>query len=153
MLEVSLTEALEQLGLMLQRADNPLPVLTRIGASEVENIRAAITTDKTSPWGDAWAPWAESTAEHRERKGNAGQGLLWDEGDLLRSIRAETHMYGDVGYATLDVGSDLDYAVFLQDGTEHMPARKYLGWNEHAFVFYELMLMGWMEFGNETALL
>jgi phage gpG-like protein len=153
MLEVSLTEALEQIGLMLERAADPLPVLTRIGASEVENVRAAITQDKTSPWGDDWAPWAPSTAAHRERKGNADQGLLWDEGDLLRSIRAETHMYGDVGYSTLDVGSDLDYAVFLQDGTDRMPARKYLGWNEHTFAFYELMLMGWMEFGSEMALL
>ena len=156
MLEVSLTEAIEQIGLMLKRAANPLPVLTRIGASEVENVRALITNDKTSPWGDAsepWAPWAPSTAAYRERKGNADQGLLWDDGDLLRSIRAETHMYGDVGYGTLEVGSDLDYAVFLQDGTDRMPARKYLGWNEAIFPIYELMLMGWMEFGSETAFL
>ena len=155
MLEVSLTEVLEQIGLMLQRAANPLPVLTRIGASEVENIRAAITTDKTSPWGDAvapWAPWAPSTAKERTRKGNADQGLLWDSGALLESIRAVANVYGP-GHGTLDVGSDLDYAVFLQDGTEQMPARKYLGWNEHTFPFYELMLVGWMEFGSEMALL
>lgn len=152
MLEANLTAALEQLGLMMQRAANPLPVLTRIGASEVENVKARIKSTKTSPFGDAWAPWRPGTAKERQRKGNASQGLLWDTGDLLDSIRAVANVYGP-GHGTLDVGSDMSYAGFLQDGTRKMVAREYLGWNEATFAVYEMMLVGWMEFGTETALL
>ncbi len=150
MLEANFTAALEQVGLMLARAADPLPVLTRIGASEVENVKARIKDSKTSPWGDSWAPWAPSTAAHRQRKGNADLGLLFDEGDLYASIRAVANVYGP-GHGTLDVGSDLAYAGFLQDGTEKMVARQYLGWNEATFPFYELMLAGFIEFGTETA--
>ena len=150
MLEANLTAALEQIGLMLERSANPLPALTRIGASEVENVRARIKSSKTSPWGDAWAPWRPGTAKERERKGNASQGLLWDSGDLLASIHAVANVYGP-GHGTLDVGSDVSYAGFLQDGTEKMVAREYLGWNEATFPFYEQMLTGFIAFGSETA--
>ena len=148
MLEANLTAALEQVGLMLKRASNPLPVLTRIGASEVENVKARIRSSKISPWGDSWAPWAPSTARERQRKGNAEQGLLFDTGALLDSIHAVANVYGS-GHGTLDVGTSLDYAGFLQDGTEKMVARKYLGWNETVFPFYELMLAGFIEHGTE----
>lgn len=152
MLEADFSAMLADLGLMLERASNPLPVLTRIGASEVENVRARIKQSKLSPWGDNWAPWATSTAKERARKGNAEQGLLWDTGDLLDSINAVANIYGP-GHGTLDVGSDLDYAGYLQDGTEKMPARPYLGWNEATLAFYEAMMVGFVEFGTETALL
>jgi len=146
MLEADLSLILNEIGLMLERSHNLQPVLARIGASEVENVRERIQSEKDSPWGDPWEPWAPSTAQHRRHKGNDALGLLFDEGDLLRSIRAETHLYGPHG--TLDIGSDLDYALYLQDGTEYMPARPFLGWNNHTFPFYELMLAEWVEFGT-----
>jgi hypothetical protein len=150
MLEANFTAALEQVGLMLARAANPLPAITRIGASEAENVKARIKSSKRTPWGNNWAPWAPSTAKERQRKGNTDLGLLFDEGDLYNSIRAVANVYGP-GHATLDIGSDLSYAGFLQDGTEKMAARQYLGWNPAVFPFYELMLDGFIEFGNETA--
>lgn len=151
MLEANFADVLNEIGLMLARSRNPLPILSRIGASEVENVRERIRSEKDSPFGEPWAPWAPSTAKARERKGNAARGLLFDDGDLLRSIHAEANVYGP-GHGTLDIGSDLDYAIFLQDGTEFMPARPYLGWNEHTFPFYELMLSDWIEFGTSRAL-
>ncbi len=152
MLSADFTQALAEVGGMLARAENLQPVLARIGASEVENVRARIQTGKTSPWGDAWAPWAPSTREHRERKGNADLGLLLDEGDLLKSIRYETLLNVE-SLSVVDIGSDLPYAGFLQDGTEDMPARKYLGWNDATFPVYEQLLLGWIALGDERALL
>ena len=147
MLEINLAQALNDIGQMIARSRNPQPVLGRIGASEVENVRERIQSEKDSPWGNPWEPWAPSTAQHRCHKGNDALGLLFDDGDLFRSIRAETHVYGP-GHGTLDIGSDLDYALYLQDGTEYMPARPFLGWNDHTFPFYELMLADWVEFGT-----
>ena len=147
MLEINLAQALNDIGQMIARSRNPQPVLGRIGASEVENVRERIQSEKDSPWGNPWEPWATSTAKSRRLKGNDALGLLFDEGDLFRSIRAETHVYG-TGHGTLDIGSDLDYALYLQDGTEYMPARPFLGWNDHTFPFYELMMAGWVEFGT-----
>ena len=147
MLEIDLAPALAEIGTILARAADPLPVLSRIGASEVENVRGRIRQTKRNPWGADWAPWAPSTAQHREHKGNAAQGLLWDEGDLIESIRYA------VQYGTVDIGSDLDYAPYLQFGTQDMPARPFLGWNPSTFPFYEAMLGGWLEHGDERAYL
>ncbi len=55
--------------------------------------------------------------------------------------------------SVVDIGSDLPYAGFLQDGTEDMPARKYLGWNDATFPVYEQLLLGWIALGDERALL
>ena len=152
MLTADFKDALAEVGAMLARAENVQPVLARIGASEVENARARIQATKGTPWGDSWEPWAPSTREHRERKGNAGQGLLWDDGDLLKSIRYETLLNVE-NLSVVDIGSDLPYAGFLQDGTENMPARKYLGWNDATFPVYEQLLLGWIALGDERALL
>ena len=151
MLSIDVNEALAGIDMMLRRAADPLPVLSRIGASEVENVRARIRGSKTSPWGDNWAPWAPSTRAHREHKGNADQGLLWDDGDLLKSIRYDAQVGAYLGgsLGVLEVGSDMSYAGYLQDGTSKMPARPFLGWNPATFAYYEAMLAGWIEFGNE----
>ena len=153
MLSIDVNEALAGIDMMLRRAADPLPVLSRIGASEVENVRARIRGSKTSPWGDSWAPWAPSTRAHREHKGNADQGLLWDDGDLLKSIRYDAQVGAYLGgsLGVLEVGSDMPYAAFLQYGTEKMPARKFLGWSPVMFPIYEQLLAGWIEHGDERA--
>ena len=144
--EINVEQVLAELGAMVARAQFPSPVLEIIGKSEVENVRARIQQSKINPWGGDWAPWAASTADYRTNKGNAGQGLLWDDGDLLESIRFSVDAMEHVGW--VDIGSDLDYAAYLQNGTEDMPAREFLGWNDAALPFYEGLLVNYIETGT-----
>ena len=144
--EINVEQALAELGAMVARAQFLGPVLEVIGQSEVENTKARIQQSKTNPWGGDWAPWAARTAAYRTRKGNAGQGLLWDDGDLLESIRFSVDAMEHVGW--VDIGSDLDYAAYLQDGTEDMPAREFLGWNDAALPFYEGLLVNYITTGT-----
>ncbi len=131
MIELDAEQVFAQLGAMLARAANPAPFLTWVGETETEKARQRIDDTKTSPQGVPWDPWEPSTEKQRVRKGNAQLGLLYDEGDLFDSI----HFVVDGG--TVAIGSDLDYALYLQDGTEKMDARPFLGWSDDAMPFYE----------------
>ncbi len=144
--EVNVEQALTELGAIVARTQFLGPVLEIIGQSEVENTKARIQQTKINPWGGDWAPWAPSTAAHRMRKGNAERGLLWDEGDLLDSIHFTVDTAEHVDW--VDIGSDLDYAPYLQDGTENMPAREFLGWNDAVLPFYEGLLLNYIETGT-----
>lgn len=122
MLTFNLGPAIVGLNGILARIAHPEPALAIIGARARESVRQRIQRTKTDPDGNRWAPWADDTRAEREHKGNAGQGLLWDDGSLLDSIAA---LADD---DSVEIGSPLDYAGYLQDGTRRMPARPYLGW-------------------------
>ena len=105
------------------RVENPRALMQEIGDVIAEDIKNMITKRKMGPDDKPWAPWAPSTAKARKRKGNAGQGLLWDTGRLLRSIKAQV-----IGsHNTVQIGTDVKYAGWLNNGTEKMPARPFLG--------------------------
>ena len=129
---IDVSEAMVVLSTMLERYRNVTPLLEEIGQLETEAAKERIRSGKVTPYGAEWEPWADSTAAYRHRKGNAGQGLLWDTGTLLDDMQ-----YHVDGY-TVEIGSPLSYSVFLQYGTYHMPARKFLGWGDNQ-VFYEDM--------------
>ena len=93
---------------------------------EVKRTKKRIRTDKRTPDGIPWAIWAESTAISRARKGTALRGLLYDTGALLKSIEY------DINNDRFAVGSGVDYAEYLQEGTDNMPAREFLGFNERS---------------------
>ncbi len=141
MIEVDAEAALIELGAIVARAAMPTPVFEIIGQSEVENARARITESKLNPWGGAWESWSDSTRKYRERKGNAGLGLLFDEGDLLASIHFA------VEGPSVAIGSDLDYARYIQEGTEDMPAREFLGWSPDMLPFYEQLFATYIQTG------
>ena len=141
MIEVDAQLVMDELGAIMARAAAPGPVLEIIGQSEVDNAKARITATKLNPWGGDWEAWATSTRKHRERKGNTGLGLLWDEGDLLDSI----HFL--VEGPSVAIGSDLDYARYLQEGTEAMPAREFLGWSPDMLPFYEQLFATYIQTG------
>jgi phage gpG-like protein len=103
-------------------------MMKEIGDIVVEDIRHRISTLKQSPEGEAWSPWADSTAKARQRKGNAALGLLVDSGTLLRSITSQV-----IGsHHTVQIGTNVPYAGYLNDGTPKMPARPFLGVSERA---------------------
>ena len=107
-------------------------MMQEIGDIIVEDIRHRIVKLKADPDDKPWKPWAPSTAKARERKGNAALGLLFDTGTLLRSINAEVKNHGQKGGITVYVGSNTKYAGWLNDGTEKMPARPFLGVSKRA---------------------
>ena len=131
MFEIDYALAMDELDGMLARLADPAPLLEHIGLYEVAEARERIQRSKDDPLGYAWAPWMPSTAAQRARKGNADQGLLWDTGALLDSITAS------VAGNTVTIGSAVDYAGYLQDGTDRMAARPFLGWSADALAFYE----------------
>lgn len=124
MITIDSTSALLTLGSMLVRILRPEPALSIIGQRAAEGIRRRIQRTKDDPDGNAWAPWRPMTRTRREAKGNAGQGLLWDDGTLLDSIRAQSSDSG------VEIGSDVAYAPYLQSGTSRMEARPFIGWDD-----------------------
>ncbi len=107
---------------MLARMAIMQPVMAEIGAKQASRVMLHIMQDKQDPDGHPWAAWMPATRGDRSRKGNVGQGLLWDEGSLLNSI--SVHATND----SVVIGTDKKYGEYLQDGTGHMAPRPYLGW-------------------------
>ena len=131
-LRVEAKEVQQAIGDIRKKLEKPRDMLREIGDIIVEDIKNRIVRTKQEPENEApwapWAPWAPSTAKGRERKGNAALGLLFDSGNLLNSIKAQI-----VGsHNTLQIGTNVPYAKYLQEGTEKMPARPFLGISKRA---------------------
>lgn len=99
-------------------------ILEPLGKREKERTKKRIRLGKVTPEGFNWVPWAPATAIQRARKGNISTGLLFDTGEMYRSIDYRTENN------TFSVGTNVDYAEYQQYGTEHIPAREFLGFNE-----------------------
>lgn len=106
---------------LLKTLQNPKPLLHKVGQTLVDGAVGRIMGLKEDPDGNAWAPWAASTLLARERKGNVGQGLLYDGGTLVNSI------YYTIQGTSVVVSARAPYAGFIQNGTPKMPARPFLG--------------------------
>jgi phage virion morphogenesis protein len=139
MLTSDFSNAERYLGLMLERLSNLEPALAKIGAHQRETIQRRIQRTKQTPDGEDWAPWRPFTRAKREAKGNAGQGLLWDDGTLLESILAES------GEHHVTIGTDVPYAGYLQDGTPKMAAREFIGWTLDDQITARDTLIHWIE--------
>lgn len=151
MITADFSPVLAELRAMLARTADMQPALNKIGEMQVDAIRARIQSTKHDPDGGAWSPWMPRTEQYRNRKGNAAQGLLWDEGTLLNSIRFESGIPAqgdlfDMPYE-LAIGTDVTYATWLQDGTKHMASRAFIGWDESQIPLVEEMLARYVEFG------
>lgn len=141
MITIDSVRALAELDAMLMRMHKSGPFLEAIGEREVEAVQHRILDTKTDPLGNAWAPWAPFTRSERTHKGNADLGLLLDEGDLLLSI--DKAVMGE----SVEIGSNLDYAKDLQEGTGRMPAREFLGWSPESVPVYENLYKRYIETG------
>ncbi len=135
-------ELLDTLETIDARLSNTQPLVRAIGLVERNKVLRRITETKTDPLGNSWAPWSERTARERSEKGNAWQGLLWDTGELLHSIKLV------VDPDSFELGSDLQKAKDLQEGLPNMAAREYLGWNEDDFLDYEALAIRYFEGGQ-----
>jgi len=122
MITLNADRAIADLGAILTRMAHLEPALSSIGARQVREVNARIKDTKLEPDDLPWAPWAPFTRKQREEKGNVPQGLLWDTGTLLHSIRAQT------GLNSVTIGTNVPYADELQYGRRDMPPRPFLGW-------------------------
>ena len=152
MITIDAAQALDELNAILLRLAGKEDLLNAIGEREAERARDRIMATKTEPDGDLWTRWRPSTARQRLRKGNAGRGILWDEGDLLDSIYFATSADGlgsdEMSLSEVVIGTDSIIGAYQQFGTYgpgvgpsgyHVPPRPFLGWEPGAFGTYEMM--------------
>lgn len=105
-----LDEALLKLRMLAAKGEDLTPLLDELGEDEVTRVMLRFESG-TAPNG-VW--WDELTSRD-------GQPLM-DTGRLYNSIEAQV-----IGKHRLQVGTATDYAHFHQFGTEHIPARPFLG--------------------------
>ena len=107
----------------LNALKNPKPALDKVGDILVQSTIARLLFTKKNPiTGNQWPRWALGTLKARERKGNDSQGLLVDSGRLSQSIRKQIQ-----GRRVVVGSQGVPYAQFLQNGTNRMPARPFIG--------------------------
>jgi phage gpG-like protein len=123
MMTFDASQAIGYIDGMLARLLNMQPLMAEIGAQQASKIMLRIMAEKDDPDGHPWAAWMPATRDERARKGNVGQGLLWDKGTLLHSINVRASSLG------VEIGSDSPYARFLNEGTRRMAARPIVGWS------------------------
>ena len=104
-----LDEALGTLRLLAAKGKNLSPMLDELGQDEKARVLMRFE-NSTAPDGTRWD----------ELTSRDGQPLM-DTGVLYGSITAQVH--GN----TLQVGTATDYAHYHQFGTQHIPARPFLG--------------------------
>ena len=112
---------------LIRKLKNPKDMMQEVSDVIVEDIKNRIIKTKTDPEGNKWLPWAPSTQEARVKDGTAALGLLYRNGDLARSITGTVK-----GSKAIEIGSNLEYAKYLQEGTSKMPARPFIGISKRA---------------------
>lgn len=108
-----LDEALGTLRLLATKGEDLAPMLDELGQDEVARVVQRFEQSR-SPDGTAW----QALKRPRPR---GGDRPLQDTGVLMGSITAQVH--GN----TLQIGTATDYAHYHQFGTQHIPARPFLG--------------------------
>lgn len=108
-----LDEALGTLRLLATKGEDLAPMLDELGQDEVARVVQRFEQSR-SPDGTAW----QALKRPRPR---GGDRPLQDTGVLMGSITAQAH--GNI----LQIGTATDYAHYHQFGTQHIPARPFLG--------------------------
>lgn len=122
MITIDDLEVREEMSVIISRLTDPTALYRAVGEWQTIEIEKRIAETKRDPDGVAWAAWRPYTAARRMKKGNAHLGLLLDEGMLLESV---SFQIGD----GVNIGTDVPYAEYLQDGTPNMIARPFVGWS------------------------
>lgn len=105
---------------------NTGPVLRGIAEDEIDKAKMRIRTSKTDPDNRRWQAWSYDTLVQRQREGNVGRGLLYKSGFLLKSF------FYKIKGKQLTVSNKAPAAEYLQNGTNNMPARAFLGWSSQS---------------------
>lgn len=107
------------------------PVMGGIGGILQSSTRERIRRDKTEPDGTPWEGWSKRTIKARtDTKGKVRGSLLVHlgmQGGLLGSITYQAQQ------DSVLVGTPLFYGKFLQQGTDNMPKRPFLGLSQQDY--------------------
>lgn len=97
------------------------PLMAAIGGVLESSTRERFES-KRDPQGVSWEQLNPKTKEaKRTAKGRLRGGILVDRGDLRKSITWHATSQ------SVAVGTDRHYGRYHQEGTQHMPARPFLG--------------------------
>jgi len=107
----------------LKNTKKPLKRMARV---ETEAAQYRIRTSKQTPDGQPWAAWAYSTFISRIRNGTVGTGPLYVSGLLMRSFKSR------VTSTKATISNTAPYATYLQEGTDNMPARPFMGFGRES---------------------
>ena len=126
---------LKDLNDFVKQLNNPKDFLKEVGEIIVEDIKHRIVSTKLDPEDQPWAPWAESTRKARQNDGTAALGLLFQSGNLAQSIN-----YRFTSKNNVQIGTSNKYAGYLNDGTDNMPARPFMGLSKRSIAGIEELL-------------
>lgn len=103
----------------------PKDILEEFGKRELTRTKKRFDKQR-GPDGQPWAAWSAEYLERRIREGTASFGILVSSGALFRSL--DYQVRGN----SVSVGSPLEYAEYMQEGTNDIPARPFLGFNDRS---------------------
>jgi phage gpG-like protein len=112
--------AMEETLRKLAAAMDTTEILDEAGALLLNRIRTRFLR-KTDP---DLLPWPPSEAG-RKREAKGGTGTLFDTGNLWRSIQL-----AGTGPDERSILTDVYYSIFHEEGTELLPIRAFMGFNE-----------------------
>jgi phage virion morphogenesis protein len=112
-----ITELATAIRLLQRRVDRKSNYTRLIGPLLKRQTQDRIRNQKSSPSGEAWAPWSTSYAATRTSR----HSLLIDTRELLKTLE------WDHDQDTVEIRSPKPYSGYLQHGTRKMPAREFLG--------------------------
>lgn len=129
-----LVRGIDALNKNLLNASSRNQIVREIGAVLLARIRRRFL-EETDPDGKRW-PVSKAAAIRRGggktyrtiggvRKGFSGTGTLFETGALFQSIQLGRAAKGEI-----NIGTDVPYARFVQEGTNRLPERIYLGFGD-----------------------
>lgn len=112
-----------------------------IAASKIAEagVKKRLMLTKSEPNGTPWSPWKPMTAAYRMKKGNAGLGLLFDSGNMMRSISSKRSLMG------FETSPSVSYAEALQNGRKGMKKRPFMGFSIEDKAGIETAMLAWIE--------
>ena len=116
-----LDEALGTLRLLATKGEKLEPLLDELGEDEVERVMLRFENSE-APDGTPWQPLKRPRPLRQGQRGIGGDQPLMNIGNLYNSIEAQV-----IGKHRLQIGTATDYAHYHQFGTQHIPARPFLG--------------------------
>lgn len=125
-------------------AVNATEILDEAEAILLNRIRARFLSEQgpDSPWPVSRAAMIRKSGGYTTRGGKryTGTGTLFESGNLFHSIQAHA-----VDSTTRAIGTDVPYGPSHQFGTDGLPVREFLGFNEEDSAVIEKMLVHRME--------
>lgn len=138
-IQTDLPPLARQLTRLAGRLQDLTSVMSSIGGLVEGSTRRRIAEEKTTPEGDPWKPLSARTiAAKTSRSGKTRGGILVDRGNLLKSI---TH---EAAADSVIIGSVMLYARWLQEGTQRMEARPFLGLSDKDYRDIDELLADWL---------